>query len=274
MSMSSVDPEDKNSMSEEDSRDDLSMATGTSGPEPESSPQNPANVTDYPRDNEILPPIPRSPQVDAVTISDSSLSPRHTPKQKDDPPALTPERAVRLRRLDPNTSLKQTANDIDELVQLGIRYREQIAWKTIGSEDAERTLKRFRPGEWLNDDAIMETLYRLTSGRDDVHVVQSHDFAAAYAKSDTDRIRRWTTPSLILIPVYLEHQRHWLLVSVHFGSQTVCIHDSGHQRHGSLKRFLSALFPPAGGWATEYKKVGRLPFSVSQFGRLLTQCRL
>ena len=285
MPISSVGEEDNNLTSveegDEDSKDghgNESVGTETSDAEPGSKPQTPAMSPETSQDNEILTVSEtmsgRSPHIDTLTISDSPLSERHRLKRKNDPIALTPERAVRLRRLESQTTAKQTAEELEELVQLGTLYQEQIVWKTVRSEDAERTLSRFRPGEWLTDDAIMETLYRLTSGRDDVHVVHSLDFAAAYAGSEVERIRRWTDPAIILIPVYLEHQCHWLLVSVHFGRRRVTIHDRGHRPNRRLERFLSALFSATQGWNREYQNVSQLPKRMSIERRHLTSRRL
>ncbi|KAJ9601898.1 hypothetical protein H2200_013613 [Cladophialophora chaetospira] len=264
MTSSSVKPDDGNSTAEEHNDDDPqdhhrneSPATEPFTLEPEIDSSAPADFNENSQSQETLSnsnigPQP-SLQSDILTLSDSPSSEPQRLEREDTPIMLTPERAVRLRRLDSSIAARQRAKDLEDLVQLGTQYQNQIVWKTVRSEDAERTLSRFRAGEWLNDDAIMETLYRLTSGRDDVHVVHSLDFAAAYDKAEAKRIRRWTVPAIILIPVYLEHQHHWLLVSVHVGRHRLTIHDGGHRPNRRLERFLSAIFPATEGWNRDYQ---------------------
>ena len=191
-------------------------------------------------------------------ISISSSPPSPNIQRTENPTISDHVAATRLQNVDFTMSTARIAQDIEDLIEFGCRHWKDVHWRTTRPDDAEKTLSKFRPGEWLNDDAVMEILYRLTSTRNDVHVVQSHDFSAAYDRLEPDRIRRWDSPSLVFIPVYLERQRHWLLVSSRFKSRTVVIHESSHKDQARLEQFLSELFPKIDDWTVSYQEVSRM----------------
>ena len=172
--------------------------------------------------------------IDIASIGTSSLSKRHETRRHESI-ALDPRTLVRLQNIDLNRSTVQATEDIEELIEVGVQHLEDITWRANTPEHAEETLSHFRPGTWLNDDAITEVLYRLAVARSDVHVVESHEFAAAYSKHDTDRIRRWKSPTLILIPVHLASQQHWFLVSIQCQRGKIVVHENRSRKstHGS-----------------------------------------
>jgi hypothetical protein len=168
---------------------------------------------------------------------------------------LDPQTLIMPQSVDVHRNPVQIAGDIEELIELGIRHREAITWRANSPEHAAELLGRFRPRTWLNDDAVMEVLYRMTEGHPDVHVVESHDFAAAYRNHNVKRIQRWRdSPDLILIPVHLTSQQHWFLVSVQYKIGRVVVHENQGTYHRRLEKFLCQVFTPPGG-KVEYQAV-------------------
>ncbi|KIW09717.1 hypothetical protein PV08_12001 [Exophiala spinifera] len=156
--------------------------------------------------------------------------------------------AVTFPRLDRKLPEEETIHDIDRLIELGRRNRDSIPWITTNPEAVERMLNTFRPGQWLNDDAVMECLYRMTMGRRDVHVVESHDFNAAYIQKNPSRICRWQTPSMVLVPVHIEETSHWFLVSLDFTHHQLTVHDHESERAISVAVFILSGAPELSGW--------------------------
>jgi hypothetical protein len=156
-------------------------------------------------------------------------------------------------------------SDIHDLIEYGSRHHQMIAWKTTSPKSVGRMLSRFRPDEWLNDDAVMETLYRMTSDRPDVHVVECHDFSAAYLGNIPGRIRRWTSPTIVVIPVHQEHPQHWFLVSLHFVRKRVVVHSRPTEDCQRVAEFVLAADLGLEGWLVEYRTVRGLS-SISLCG--------
>jgi hypothetical protein len=150
-------------------------------------------------------------------------------------------------------------SEIHDLIDFGSRHHQTIAWKTTSPKSVGRMLSRFRPDEWLNDDAVMETLYRMTSDRPDVHVVECHDFSAAYRGNVPGRIRRWISPTIVVIPVHQEHPQHWFLVSLHFARKRVVVHSRPTEDCQRVAEFVLAADLGLEGWLVEYRTVCGLP---------------
>ncbi|KAK5312304.1 hypothetical protein LTR93_011393 [Exophiala xenobiotica] len=160
--------------------------------------------------------------------------------------------AVTFPTLDRKLPEEQMIQDIDRLIELGCRNRDSIPWVTTHSEAVERMLNTFRPGQWLNDDAVMECLYRMAMDRCDVHVVESHDFNAAYMQKNPARICRWQTPSIVLVPVHVERTSHWFLVSLHFTHRQLTVHDHENERSISVAHFILSGAPELSRWTVRY----------------------
>ncbi|KAK6362431.1 hypothetical protein LTS17_012867 [Exophiala oligosperma] len=160
--------------------------------------------------------------------------------------------AVTFPTLDRKSSEEEMIQDIDRLIELGCRNRDSIPWVTTHPEAVERMLNTFRPGQWLNDDAVMECLYRMAMDRNDVHVVESHDFNAAYIQKNPARICRWQTPSIALVPVHVEQTSHWFLVSLHFTHRQLMVHDHESERSISVAHFILSGAPELSGWTVRY----------------------
>lgn len=165
--------------------------------------------------------------------------------------------ADRSGALELNLTDHEAAREIDELIALGMKHWPQFDWlttRTFTSKDdsktaAERMFTTMRPMNWLNDDAIMETLYHLVNGRDDVYVLDSLTFESAYQHKMPGRMSRWTSQTLVLIPVF--QNSHWYLVSLKFSQRIFTIHD--RDKHSSIEKFiLEALSDP---WSVEYRNV-------------------
>ena len=162
---------------------------------------------------------------------------------------------VAFPTLDQKLPEEQMIHDIDRLIELGRPNRDSIPWITTNPEAVERMLNTFRPGQWLNDDAVMECLYRMAMVRCDVHVVESHDFNAAYIQKNPTRICRWQTPSIVLVPVHVEQTCHWFLVSLHFTHRQLKVHDHENKRSRSVARFILSGAPELSGWTVRYSSV-------------------
>ncbi|KIW35787.1 uncharacterized protein PV06_11873 [Exophiala oligosperma] len=154
--------------------------------------------------------------------------------------------------LDRKLPEEEMIQDIDGLIELGCRNRGSIPWITTHPEAVERMLNTFRPGQWLNDDAVMECLYRMAMIRGDVHVVESHDFNAAYIQQNPARIFRWQTPSIVLVPVHVEQTSHWFLVSLHFAHRQLMVHDHEDERSIPVAHFILSGAPELSGWTVRY----------------------
>ncbi|OQV11264.1 hypothetical protein CLAIMM_15125 [Cladophialophora immunda] len=232
-----------------------------STPSPTSNP-----INDFDQISSILEATPQSSHekedIPMVDIS-SSWSPPSTllPESTalNDPGVIDPLTVERLERINPEATMSEIARDIDDLIAIGCLHSKDIEWKTVRSEDSEHVLSSFRPGEWLNDDAVMETLYHLTSAHQGAHVVNSLDFGTAYDRLEPDRIRRRKSPSLVLIPVHLKPQPHWLLVRACFKDLRVVIHQKRPRYHQRLEKILSAIFLGSEGWTVEHKSVSQSP---------------
>ncbi|KIW36540.1 uncharacterized protein PV06_11249 [Exophiala oligosperma] len=160
--------------------------------------------------------------------------------------------AVTFPALDRKLPEEEMIQDIDRLIELGCRNRGLIPWVTTHPQAVERMLNTFRPGQWLNDDAVMECLYRMAMDRCDVHVVESHDFNAAYIQKNPARICRWQTPSTALVPVHVEQTSHWFLVSLHFTHRQLTVHDYENERSVSVAHFILSGAPELSGWTVRY----------------------
>ncbi|KIW86676.1 uncharacterized protein Z519_12731 [Cladophialophora bantiana CBS 173.52] len=192
-----------------------------------------------------------SSAVDVISITSSPVPAEVDETEGYSRTALSPGKAARLRSINSDTPGMQIVQDIEDLIEVGVQNWKGIGWRTVRPEDTEKILTKFRPDEWLNDDTIMEILYRLTSKRDDVHVVQSHDFSAAYEKGDTKRVRRWKSPSIVLIPVY--QPSHWFLVSLNFEHRRITMHEREERDYPEIKFFVSSLVDKVEEWTVEHQ---------------------
>ncbi|KIW09716.1 hypothetical protein PV08_12059 [Exophiala spinifera] len=89
-------------------------------------------------------------------------------------------------------------------------------------------------------------------GRRDVHVVESHDFNAAYIQKNPSRICRWQTPSMVLVPVHIEETSHWFLISLQFTHRQLTVHDHENERAISVAHFILSSAPELNGWTVSY----------------------
>ncbi|OAP53771.1 hypothetical protein AYL99_12027 [Fonsecaea erecta] len=209
------------------------------------------SVLEGSRDQSLAPRSSATPN--SISITSGSVPPRSSETEDHSIVATSPGKIARLRNTDPNVPDEEIVQDVQELIEFGIQSYKDILWKTVRPEDAEKTLTKFRPGEWLSDDAVMETVYRLTNERTDVHVIESHDFNAVYEKCDTSRLRRWESASIVLIPV---HQlSHWFLISLNFEDRKITMHEADDPNYRNIELFISSLVDNTGEWTVEYQSV-------------------
>ena len=89
--------------------------------------------------------------------------------------------------LTPDTPLDTTYTDISQeiehLISLGLRHKEDILWKSSNVVDVESILNAFRPSNLLSNDAILEILHILATGRDDAQIMDSQYLCSAVWES-------------------------------------------------------------------------------------------
>ncbi|KAK5030191.1 hypothetical protein LTR13_008209 [Exophiala sideris] len=141
---------------------------------------------------------------------------------------------------------------INQLIDFGKKHHRRFNWLSVRqftgeedlAEDLARLLDSLQPANWLNDDAIMESLHHIRKGQSKTSVIDSHSFQSAYElwtskKEVRETFFVWDTAGLVLIPAIVHS--HWFLISVNTTTQSVTIHDP--QRRPSIEEFLKAGLP-------------------------------
>nr|MDZ8058217.1 hypothetical protein [Nostoc sp. EkiNYC01] len=159
---------------------------------------------------------------------------------------------------DSATGPREVVREIEHLVDFGIKQSQHFTWysprqttdESAWAVETAKALSSLRPRQWLNDDAIMETLYRLADDRSDVQVVDSHTFQSYYErwaskKELPSKAFQWDSPSLVLIPVF--EAAHWFLVSMKFGEGIITFHDD--LQHAEIENFMLDIF--ADSWSID-----------------------
>lgn len=154
----------------------------------------------------------------------------------------TSESAAAVRGIGSVPVAQELTREFHQLFALGMQRRQHFKWFGPGmsgtSDDSavETIMRTLLPMEWLNDNAVMQILYRLTIGREEVHVVDSHSFQWALEHQNARAILPKGSPSLVLIPVF--RRSHWFLVSLQYGPRVLTIHDHGN--HEGIDEFIRA----------------------------------
>ena len=185
---------------------------------------------------------------------------------------MTPPHSGTATRFRSRGSLvdEEAAEKIEQLINSALERESEIRWSSertrypgeilsaMNRFCPESTLATFRPGEWLNDGAIMETILCLVGDRNDIHVVDSHTLTSALRNGKREWIHHWSSPSLVLIPVFDDH--HWYLICLDFQNMFIAVHDNG-RKHPHIEAFIASLMPAE--WMVVHRKVSRRRSSQS-----------
>ena len=103
--------------------------------------------------------------------------------------------------------------------------------------DAESTLNAFRPPNLLSNDAILEILHILVTGRDDAQIMDSQYLCSAVWEAEVGGNSDWGASTVMMFPLF--EGSYSFLLSMDTRSRSITIHDN--KTHDEIVRNLSAI---------------------------------